>query len=228
MVGEAWEARKVVEENTQLAESLERLSDVLPGELSLKEFLQQVAEHAASAVPGAEGAALRLQEGNRSELAVFTNQLVAELDALQHRIGQGPCVTAAREGGTICSGSLGEDGRWPDLGPRAALMGVQSALSLPLVAPEGVVGAFNFYARRKDAFGDRSALLAELFAIPAAIAVRDAEAIAHVKDLAAQLQTELSSNKVMNETIGVLISRYQIGAADLLRRSRAANPGQQR
>lgn len=44
------------------------------------------------------------------------------------------------------SGSLGGEQRWPHFGPRAAQLGVHSALSLPLLLPGAVVGVLNVYA----------------------------------------------------------------------------------
>ena len=57
-------------------------------------------------------------------------------------------------------------------------LGVHSAVSLPLITPDGVIGAMNVYARAKYAFDDRAAELGEIFAVPAAIAVQNAHVLA--------------------------------------------------
>ncbi len=54
------------------------------------------------------------------------------------------------------SGSLGSDTRWPHFGGRVARMGVHSALSLPLIVGDEVIGAINTYARSRDAFGEHA------------------------------------------------------------------------
>jgi hypothetical protein len=39
-------------------------------------------------------------------------------------------------------------------------------MSLPLITPDGVVGAMNVYAHGKNSFDDRAAELGEIFATP--------------------------------------------------------------
>src|SRR6478752_2814622 len=45
---------------------------------------------------------------------------VEQVDGIQYRIGEGPCITAAATGGTVRSGSLTGDPRWPGSGPGPA------------------------------------------------------------------------------------------------------------
>ena len=53
---------------------------------------------------------------------------------------------AVAEGRTFTSGNLGGEPQWPRFGPRIGRLGVHSALSLPLLLPNRVVGALNVYA----------------------------------------------------------------------------------
>ncbi len=80
-------------------------------------------------------------------------------------------------------------------------------MSLPLITAEGVVGAMNVYAHGKDAFNERAAEIGELFAVPAAIAVQNAQVLSQTKRLAAQLQTALNSRAVIDRAIGIVMSR---------------------
>jgi len=56
-------------------------------------------------------------EDDRANTIVATAAFVSEIDDIQYGIGQGPCITAAREGQTVMSGSLGSDPRWRSRGP---------------------------------------------------------------------------------------------------------------
>ena len=56
-------------------------------------------------------------EDDRANTIVATAAFVSEIDDIQCGIGQGPCITAAREGQTVMSGSLGSDPRWRNRGP---------------------------------------------------------------------------------------------------------------
>ena len=165
-VEQAAERRSAEEED--LRESLEGLSRLAAGRLPLEDLLTQVATYAVQAIPGADGAGLTLLEEDRTDTIVATAPFVTEVDDIQYGMEQGPCISAAREGHTVMSGSLGGDPRWPRFGGRVARLGVHSVVSLPLITPDGVVGAMNVYAHDKNVFDDRAAELGQIFAAPAA------------------------------------------------------------
>ena len=199
-------------ESVDLAESLRELSELATGDLPLRDMLTKVAEYAVRAIPGAEGAGLTLIAADRSETLVATSQLVSDVDAIQYGVRQGPCITAASDARTVLSHSLGDDKRWPAFGPQVVGLGVHSVLSLPLISPDRVVGAMNIYARHRDAFDDRSAELGQLFAVPAAIAVQNAQVLSQAIALAAHLQSALDGRAIIDQAIGVLIGRDKLSA----------------
>jgi len=190
-----------------LAESLTALSRLSAARLSLEDLLTRVATFAVHAIPGADGAGLTLIEPGRSDTIAKSAAFVEQVDGIQYRINEGPCITAAATGETVRSGSLGGDPRWPRFGPRVARLGVHSVLSLPLLAGDGVVGAMNVYAHGRDAFDDRAAQIGELFAVPAAIAVQNAQILAQTQRLTANLRQALVNRAVIDQAIGIIISR---------------------
>jgi GAF domain-containing protein len=194
-------------EDDDLRDSLSALSRLATGSLDLRDVLTRVAEFAVAAIPGADGAGLTLLEAGHGDTIVATAPFVAEVDAIQYTIEQGPCITAAKEGRTVRSGALGDDTQWPDFGPRVKQLGVHSVLSLPLLIPGGVVGAMNVYAHPVNSFDDHAVELGELFAVPAAIAVQNAQVLAQTKRLAHQLQAALTSRAVIDQALGILMSR---------------------
>ena len=207
-------------EDDGLADSLAALAQLSTGKLDLLDLLTQVATFAVRAIPGADGAGLTLIEADRSDTIVKSEQFVHEVDDIQYSLGQGPCISAAAAGRTMRSGSLGQDPRWPEFGSRVAALGVHSVLSLPLVTADGVVGAMNVYAHAADAFDDRSEHLGELFAVPAAIAVQNAQILAQTQRLAANLQAALTNRAVIDQAIGILMSRSGITADEAFERLR--------
>jgi GAF domain-containing protein len=196
-----------------LAGGLAALARLSSARLSLEDLLTRVASFAVQAIPGADGAGLTLLEAGRSDTIVKSAPFVREIDDVQYRIGEGPCISAAATGKTMRSGSLGGDPRWPRFGPRAGRLGVHSVLSLPLNAGDRVLGAMNVYAHPKDAFDERAEHIGELFAVPAAIAVQNAQILAQTQRLAASLQAALTSRAVIDQAIGVIISRSGVTPA---------------
>jgi GAF domain-containing protein len=209
-----------------LQDSLARLGTLATGLLPLENSLTRVAEFAVRAIPGAEGAGLTLLEESRSDTIVSTADFVTQIDDIQYSLGQGPCVSAVADRQIVLSGSLGGDRRWPQFGSRVARLGVHSVVSLPLITEEGVLGAMNVYAHEKNAFTPDAGRLGELFAVPAAIAVQNAQVLAQTKRLASQLQTALSSRGVIERAIGIMMSRSGGTEAEALDRLRTLSQHQ--
>ncbi|MFJ1938208.1 GAF domain-containing protein [Kitasatospora sp. NPDC088160] len=133
-------------DDADLRESLAGLSRLASGRLDLPALLVHVADFAAHAIPGADGVGLTLVEDGRADTIVSSAAFVRTVDAIQYRIGEGPCITAAAERRTVRSASLGKDPSWPRFGPRVGRLGVHSVLSLPLLTDDRVLGAMNVYA----------------------------------------------------------------------------------
>ncbi len=205
-------------EDKALASSLVSLADLTTATLDLRDMLTKVATFAVQAIPGADGAGLTLLEIDRADLIVKSEQFVRAIDEIQYGIGEGPCISAAATGETKRSGLLSQDPRWPQFGPRAGELGVHSALSLPLLVPEGVLGAMNVYARAPDSFDERSQRMGETFAISAALAVQHAQILEQTTRLIDQLHAGLQGRALIDQATGVLRRRHGYTADDALAR----------
>jgi GAF domain-containing protein len=215
-------------EDDDLRLSLAGLSQLATTRMELPEVLTRVAEFAVKAIPGADGAGLTLLEGPQPTTIVASAAFVTEVDAIQYGLDEGPCITAAREGRTVRSGELASDQQWPRFGPRVARLGVHSVVSLPLVASEGTLGALNVYARARNAFDDHAVVLGELFAVPAAVAVLNAQVLETARRLAGHLQTALGSRATIDQALGVIMSRVGCGAEEAFDRLRAISQRENR
>lgn len=207
-------------ENDDLRLSLAGLSQLATGQMQLSDVLTRVAEFAVQAIPGADGAGLTLLEQDRHDTIVASAPFVGEVDAIQYGINEGPCITAATEARTVRAGSLETDQQWPRFGPSVGRLGVHSALSIPLLTPGGVLGAMNIYAHKRDAFDEHAALIGELFAVPAAIAVQNAQVLAQAQRLSAQLQAALTSRSTIDQALGIMMSRVGCDAEEAFDRLR--------
>jgi GAF domain-containing protein len=208
-----------------LQSSLADLAGLVTGTLPIEQLLTQVATFAAHAIPGADGAGvtmLRIEGGtSHVEALAASHPFVTQIDEIQYvMLNEGPCVTAALERRTVRSGSLGGEKMWPRFGPRVGRLGVHSALSLPLLLPDEVVGAINVYAHEKDVFDEHAARLGELFAGPAAVAVHNAQVLTRALALASQLQTALSTRPVIDQAVGLLRGRTGATADEAFARLR--------
>lgn len=203
-----------------LATGLAGLSKLVAGSATLEELLTQVATFAMVATPGADGAGVTMLEAGRPDTIVASETFVTDVDAIQYRLGEGPCVSAAAKGSTTGSGALGEDASWPTFGPLAADLGIHSALSLPLVVNGEVLGALNLYAHARDAFDMASRHTGEQFAGPAAVAIHNARTLDQARRTTVQLQDALTSRSTIDRAIGIVMSRSGLSADDAFVRLR--------
>jgi Response regulator with putative antiterminator output domain len=215
-------------EDDDLRRSLAALSQLATGRMQLGDALTRVAEFAVQAISGADGAGLTLLEEDRHDTIVASAGFVAQVDAIQYGIEEGPCITAAAEARTVRSGSLESDPQWPRFGPRVGRLGVHSVLSIPLLTSDAVLGAMNVYAHQRDAFDEHAVLVGELFAVPATIAVQNAQVLAQAKRLASQLQDALTSRATIDQALGIVMSRVGCGPEEAFDRLRQLSQGENR
>jgi GAF domain-containing protein len=93
-------------------------------------------------------------------------------------------------------------------------MAVHSALSLPLIVGDRVIGAINAYARSRDAFGEHAVQLGTQFAGPAAVSVYNGQLLDHAQERTAQLERALSNRAVIDQAIGIIRSRSGASAEE--------------
>jgi GAF domain-containing protein len=210
---------QVTADDGDLATGIRGLSAMVSAGHGVDLMLGHVAEFAAQAIPGADaGVAVTLIKPIGTTMGVqawaATTPAVREIDHLQYEIlHEGPCITCMQTRRTVVSGSLGADKRWPRFGTRVARRGVASALSLPMLIDDQVVGSINCYARDKDVFGEHAVRLGSAFARPAAVSVYNTQLLVAAQERAEQLQRALVSRTVIDQAIGVIRGRTG-GTAD--------------
>ena len=226
-------AQQASADAADLRAGIDDLAALVAGSLGLAELLGEVSTFAVRAIPGADGAGVTLlrldQLDNMVEALAASASFVSEIDEIQYvTLKEGPCITAARERRTVRSGSLGGEKMWPRFGPRVGRLGVHSALSLPLLLSDRVIGAINVYAHDKDVFDEHAAELGELFAKPAAVAVHNAHVLAHAMTLTAQLQKALATRPVIDQAIGLIRGRSGRSAEEAFAQLRAISQADHR
>lgn len=132
--------------------------------------LDDLARLAWDGVPGCDGASVSLV-GDGSVITVAATQpRIKKIDEAQYRRGDGPCVTAMREGQPVTVDDYRSDQRWAGVGSEAVDAGIQSSHSLPLLQEGGeALGSLNLYAGAPAAFTESSRRSAEMFARQAAL-----------------------------------------------------------
>jgi GAF domain-containing protein len=216
---------QAVADDVDLTAGLHGLSAMVSAGRSLELVLGNVAEFAAQAIPGADGTGVGVTLlrpiGTTMSVQVWaaTTPVVEEIDLMQYEmLNEGPCISCMQIRRAVVSGSLGADKRWPRFGARVARLGVASALALPLLIDDQVVGSINVYARGKDVFGEHAVRLGSAFAQPAAVSVFNTQLLVAAQERAAHLQRAMVTRTVIDQAIGIIRARTGGTAEDAFNR----------
>ena len=206
---------------TVLAEEFSETSRTLFAAGDEYATLAEVARLAVAMVEGCDFAGILLHDGDTFTTPVHTDPVVVEIDVLQNRVGEGPCLDAATQSAIHYADDLHADTRWPRFGPEAAAIGVRSLLAVPL-STNGVLGALSLYARYPSAFGVLDRSRAVLLAALAGVALTTARGNEEGERQSANLQVALTTREMIGQAQGILMERERVTsdqAFDVLRRA---------
>jgi putative methionine-R-sulfoxide reductase with GAF domain len=169
--------------------------------------LQAITASAVVTVPHADECGITYVVGRRRvEPRAWTSDLPKQVDALQERVGQGPCMDAAWEQEVVRVDDVRTDERWPEFAGEAAELGVGSMLCFQLFVEGDNLGALNLYSGLPGAFDEESQEIGLVFASHAAVALAGAE---HEQNLRAGM----GSRDVIGQAKGILMERYKLTPA---------------
>lgn len=182
---------------------------------SLQDTLRGVTESARTLIPAVDCADILVVAGpKRYQSHAATSELPVRLDAIQERLGEGPCIDAARSELFVRCDDFRSDARWPRFGPEAVKAGVLSSLSFRLYTDKDTIGALNVFALTSDAFSDEDEDLGTVLATHAAVAL-------YAANKTEQFTSGLASRDIIGQAKGMVMERYGLDAVqafDLLSR----------
>jgi GAF domain-containing protein len=206
---------------SELAADFSETARILFAAGSVTDTLAQVVELAVATIEGCDFAGLFLLENDVITSPVYTDEIVNEIDALQHETGEGPCLDSVAQRQIFYADDVGEDLRWPRFGPQANAAGIRSVLALPLTT-NGSLGALNLYARYSAAFGVVDRAKGVILASLASLAISAAHSHEDEERRADNLNAALATREVIGQAQGILMERERISsgqAFDVLRRA---------
>jgi GAF domain-containing protein len=169
--------------------------------------LQAIATAAAATIPHADECGITYVIGrNQLEARAATGDLPLQIDALQNRVKQGPCLDAVGQEEVVRVDDVGSDERWPAFAAEAAAFGVGSMMCFRLFVVGDKLGALNLYAREPHAFDDESREVGLMFAGHAAVALAGAEHEEH-------LRQGMNSRDLIGQAKGILMERHKLTAS---------------
>lgn len=186
-------------------ESFAAMARELATKPTLVATLQAVVEHAAATVPGAEDAAITVKRTRqRYQTVASTGELPLQVDAIQYRTGEGPCLQALEQHHVLRSDNLASDSRWPAFSREVtAETDVVSMMSHRLFLEDSdTIGALNLYSRKPAAFTELQLTALDDLATHCAIAL----ATVAEREQNQHLRTALATNRDIGVAIGILMA----------------------
>ncbi len=188
------------------ADRMAELARRLAVPLSLDEVLTGVTRTVLEVIPGADVAGFLLfTKAGKFETKAASSDLMYEVDALQVKHGEGPCIEAAVDELVVRTDDFEREDRWPHYSGEVLTLGLRSALSFKLYTTQRNAGALNIFGFEPKAFGPEDEAVGSVLAAHAAAAIiasRQGE----------QLQSALSSRDLIGQAKGIIMERYRVDA----------------
>ena len=190
---------------TDSVERLSRVARLLSTQRTLPAKLETVVAIAQRTIPACDSAGIILIIEGEPTTAAVTDRLAVEIDLVQYETGQGPCLGAIADSEVIRIDVIEKDSRFTRFAPGALDLEVNSFLSLPLTANGRVVGAFNLYSRRPDAFDEEAERVAQPLADYAAEAISTSPLYGYSLDMVEGLVETMESRALIEQATGVIM-----------------------
>lgn len=180
--------------------------------------LRRLVQLAVKHVDGCGWASITAVRGGQGKSVAISDEVAQQVDELQYRLGEGPCMAAAENASDYLLFDIADEPRWPRFAEAAAAQTpVRSVLAFQLTAGRAV--ALNLYADHPGAFSSDAIDTATIFAAHASslIALHEAE------DQAMNLEAALESSRGIGVALGVLMSARKITQEQAFALLRAAS-----
>ncbi|WP_185292867.1 GAF and ANTAR domain-containing protein [Mycolicibacterium litorale] len=200
---------------TDLAVRMAELARTMALPRDLDDILSGVTATAKELIPGVDAAGILLiGRGGEFESVAQVTDVPHQLDELQMKFNEGPCVEAALEDVVVRTDDFREERRWPKYSPACIEHGVLASLSFKLYTAERTAGALNLFSFRPDVWDGEAETIGMVLAAHAAAAL-----LAHRHG--EQLKSALSTRDRIGQAKGIIMERYKVDdlqAFEMMRR----------
>lgn len=195
----------------ELASIAEQLQDLVLDSVDVGDFLAELAEYSGELASAEDGqvmdCAVTLYRRRRALTGGGNTSRAKELNTIQERMGEGPCLTALNEVRTVVVDDISTDPRWPSYSRALLREGVHGVLAVPLVLESGAAGSINFFSTTAGRFHPEMVGAAEQYAAHAQRALRLAVRIAAQKQISEDLEEAMKSRTAIDLAVGVIMGQ---------------------
>lgn len=205
-----------------LMETLAGFARNLTGRYGINEVLLDLAERVTEVLDLA-GVGVALRQDERISFAAASREWIAELERVQERTQQGPCIEAIRSGRVVTLDDLGRlDGgeSWPEYREAAARSQIRAVAGIPMLADGDPIGAVSLYNSLPRAWDGADLQAAQVLADIATCYLVHASRLHQQRRMAEQLRYALDSRIVIEQAKGIVAASDGIGVDEAFQRIR--------
>lgn len=203
-----------------LRRALGELSELRFGSADVNDAMQQIVR-TTHAMFDVDGAGLMLADAEQQlHNAAVSDARFHDLEELQLRHDEGPCISAFDGKDLVCVEDLAEDRRWPVFGPAALERGVRAVLASPIPYDQHAIGVVGVISADRRPWSPEGELALLAFTDLAALLIASMMRAREQSDLAGQLQGALNTRAVIEQAKGVLMAQQQVPPREAYRRLR--------
>lgn len=187
--------------------------------------MAEVVRAAVQFVNGCDAASFSALADHVVTTIAASSPLANELDQVQYRTSQGPCLQAIRTLQAVISDDLSRDKRWPAFVAEAA-RSAGSAMATPVLddrPTKTTFGSLNAYGTQTGAFDQDDADTTVLLTAHLGVLLRLVATAQESTVLAAQLTDAVLSRDVIGQAKGILMASDHITAGEAFDVLRAAS-----
>lgn len=183
-------------------------------EATVPETVDRVLDFTRKAVGCGHAAVVLVHGRKRVETVASTDPFLAQLDAQQMELDDGPDLAVIRDHVDLIVADTDEERRWPAWAAAASAFGFRSLLGVRLHTSSRTLGSINLYDAEPHHFSESDRQVAHVLAGHAALALDRLQESEH-------LLRAMDSRKLIGQAQGILMERFQLdddGAFAILRR----------
>jgi hypothetical protein len=181
-----------------------RVDALARGDVILRAKLEVIAAMFVRLVEGCDSVSIGMVVDGRATTAAISDRLALEVDLMQYRVGEGPCLDALT--GQVVRLDLVEGSTYDRFAPGALDAGVLDIVSIPCLAGGRVVGTANLYSRTPHGLDGAESAVAPLVELLSDVLSSSALLDAAV-ELADQATATLEEQGLVNQAVGLVAHR---------------------
>jgi GAF domain-containing protein len=192
-------------------QTLKSFAGTMASSFDRTEMCLQLCDATSELIDGSgAGVAVAAADGTL-QFVVATNERIIQLEKVQERLQQGPCVAAFSSQQPVRIENISQMAEWPGFRDSAELLEIHSGLGFPLTIGSHRVGSLNIYADAPRTWSEEDlATIAVLADMATAYLVRVSE-LQEAHELSAQLQGALDSRIIIEQAKGMVANQLSIG-----------------